>query len=175
MKELLYRIAEIEDISSLEILINSSYRGDESRSGWTNEADLLEGQRTDSKYLQGLLSQSNSTMLVAEYEAEIVGGVHLKMLDAGKAYLGMLAIKPGVQNRGFGRKLMNAAESWLRENWKTSIVRMTVIQKRVELIAWYERCGYLRTGEVEPFPYGDLSGGKPLMPDMEFIVLEKSI
>ena len=175
MKELFYRIAKIQDLPALEILINSSYRGNESRSGWTNEADLLEGRRTDSKYLQGLLSQSNSTILVAEFEAEIVGCVHLKMLDACKAYLGIFAIKPGAQNRGFGRNLMNAAESWLRKNWKTSIVRMTVIQKRLELIAWYERCGYLRTGEVEPFPYGDLSGGKPLILDMEFIVLEKSI
>ena len=175
MKEILYRKADIEDIPSLEKLINSSYRGDESRSGWTNEADLLEGRRTDSKYLQELLSQSNSIMLVAEYETEIVGGVHLKMLEAGKAYLGMLTITPKLQSRGFGRKLMNAAEAWLRNNWKISIVRMTVIQMRVELIAWYKRRGYLRTGGVEPFPYGDFSVGKPLLSDMEFVVLEKSI
>ena len=174
MPELLYRIAQTEDIPSLEKLINNSYRGHESRNGWTNEVDLLEGPRTDAKYLQDLLNQSNSIILVAESESTIVGSVHLSRLDAGKAYLGMLAIKSDWQNRGIGRQLMNAAESWLKKNWKTSTIRMTVIQKRVELIAWYERRGYHRTGETEPFPYGDLSVGKPLIRDMEFVVLEKS-
>ena len=52
---------------------------------------------------------------------------------------------------------------------------MTVIAQRAELIAWYERRGYARTGEARPFPYGDPRFGEPRRDDLSFLVLEKPL
>jgi len=165
--------ASEKDIPALVALVNSGYRGDSSRQGWTTEADLLGGMRIDEEAMLDLLNTSGSTVLKATgTNGAIQGCVHLQ--DDGKAlYLGMLTVSPTLQNAGIGRELMEAAEVFAHEKDFTAIT-MTVISVRDELIAWYKRRGYTDTGERKPFPMNDPRFGLPKQP-LEFIVMEKQL
>ena len=68
-------IATEKDIPQLNVLINSAYRGDSSKQGWTTEADLLDGIRTDEESLKELIQQPNSFMLKYEEENKILACV----------------------------------------------------------------------------------------------------
>jgi ribosomal protein S18 acetylase RimI-like enzyme len=171
------RPAVAADLPALVELVNSAYRGDSSRRGWTTEADLLGGQRTDVVTLGSQLEAA--TVLVAEEAGRLQGCVLVEpVVDAGRepeAYLGMLTVDPGIQTRGIGSVLLAAAEAFAREAIGARAMRMTVIAQREALIAWYERRGYARTGETEPFPYGDARFGLPKREDLHFIVLRKPL
>jgi len=161
------------DIPELVILINSAYRGESSKKGWTTEADLLDGQRTDVDSLEMLLTKSGSVIFkYVNAENKIAACVNLQQ-QGKKLYLGMLTVSPTLQGSGIGKKLLAASEQYARENMFEAI-RMTVISIRTELIAWYERHGYNRTGETQPFPTGDPKFGIPKQ-FLEFVVLEKNI
>jgi ribosomal protein S18 acetylase RimI-like enzyme len=187
MLPLVLRPAQLSDVSQLVPLINSAYRGDESRAGWTTEADLLGGQRTDPDSLGALIAQPDRVVLIAEAARDTprharadagVGCVYLERVEwrgTPAAYLGMLTIRPTSQGGGLGGVLLRGAEAHAGSAWGAACVRMTVIAQRSELIAWYERRGYTRTGETEPFPYGDARFGLPLRPDLHFIVLQKTL
>jgi len=175
---LLFRTATPSDLEALATLVNSAYRGDSSRAGWTTEADLLDGQRTDAESLAQILNPAplKQTLLVAvEPQEKIVGCVHLKQESSREAYLGLLTIRPSQQNSGLGRSLLEAAENFVRKTWQAQSLRMTVITLRPELIQWYERRGFQKTGELEKFPYGDPRFGLPKRPDLEFCVLRKNL
>lgn len=164
--------ASLEDVDKLEILINSAYRGESSKKGWTTEADLLGGIRIDLEALQDLISTDNSIILKFTEKNKILGCVNL--VAKGKAvYLGMLTVSPTEQQRGIGKKLMVASEEYAAENGFDEI-EMTVISQRSELISYYERRGYQQTGEKRPFPMNNPRFGKPKT-DLEFIVLRKSL
>jgi ribosomal protein S18 acetylase RimI-like enzyme len=160
------------DLSRLAVFVNSAYRGDSSRSGWTTEADLLDGQRTDAESLQSLLGPEQTILFAEDAGGEILGCVHLKKLE-DSAYLGMLTVHPQKQDQGLGRQILSAAESFAQEKWKVRAIQMTVISLREELIAWYERRGYIRTGQTEKFPYGDERFGLPKREGLKFCVLKK--
>lgn len=172
------RPARPEDAARLAALVNSAYRGDSSRAGWTTEADLLGGQRTDSAALTEFIDRgaksNDRVMLVHEAADELVACVQLERRPT-EAYLGMFTISPLLQARGIGRELLAAAETFVRQQWQLTRVMMTVIGQRHELIAWYERRGYTRTGETAAFPYGDPRFGEPKRPDLYFLVLAKSL
>ncbi len=166
-------IATGTDIPELVILINSAYRGESSKKGWTTEADLLDGQRTDIESLGMLLNKPGSVLLkYVNAENKISACVNLQQQER-KLYLGMLTVSPTLQGSGIGKKLLAASEQYAREN-NFEAIRMTVISLRLELIAWYERHGYNRTGETQPFPTGDPKFGIPKQ-FLEFVVLEKNI
>jgi len=166
-------IATGTDIPELVILINSAYRGESSKKGWTTEADLLDGQRTDIESLGMLLNKPGSVLLkYVNAENKISACVNLQQQER-KLYLGMLTVSPTLQGSGIGKKLLAASEQYAREN-NFEAIRMTVISIRLELIAWYERHGYNRTGETQPFPTGDPKFGIPKQ-FLEFVVLEKNI
>lgn len=165
-------IATIEDISSLNKLINSAYRGESSKKGWTTEANLLEGLRTTDQELAELIANPVNTILKFTENNLIIGCVLLVQKE-NKLYLGMLTVSPELQNSGVGKKLLHEAEIYAQQLGLPKIV-MTVISVREELIAWYKRNGYKDTGAREPFPASDVHipiSDKPL----EFIVLEKRI
>lgn len=165
--------ATVADIPELVALINSAYRGESSKQGWTTEADLLDGQRTDEEGMRVLLSKTGSIFLkCVNTENNICACVNLQQQDH-KLYLGMLTVSPLLQGSGIGKKLLAASEQYARENNFEAIL-MTVISIRSELIAWYERHGYNRTGETKPFPAGDPKFGIPKQ-FLEFVVLEKKI
>ncbi len=168
-----YRQATAADIPSLLELVNSAYRGDQSKKGWTTEADLLDGIRTDEQALTDLLSRQGSVILVQENdEGKIVGCVNLQT-QPGKLYLGMLTVSPTLQGGGIGKKLLYAADEFARQQ-QIPFIEMTVISVREELINWYKRHGYRETGEKKPFPSNDPRFGIPKQA-LEFIVLQKQI
>jgi len=166
-------IATKADIPELVILINSAYRGESSKKGWTTEADLLDGQRTDDDSLRMLLTKPGSILLKYVNEANKISACVNLQQQGKKIYLGMLTVAPSLQGSGIGKQLLSASEQYSREN-KFEAIRMTVISIRLELIAWYERHGYNRTGETQPFPTDDPKFGIPKQ-FLEFVVLEKNM
>ncbi|MGE0450515.1 MAG: GNAT family N-acetyltransferase [Vicinamibacterales bacterium] len=168
------RPATLEDAAEIVRLVNSAYRGESSRAGWTTEADLLGGQRVDEQAIAATLVSPKSVILLQVRHGSIVGCVHLESTgDAG--YLGMLTVAPTEQGRGLGRRLLEAAEAWATTHWAAAAMQMTVIAQRIELLAWYERRGYRKTGERRPFPYGDDRFGVPRRDDLVFDVLRKEL
>ncbi len=165
------------DIPLLNQLVNSAYRGDSSRRGWTTEADLLDGIRTDEESLRAMLRNPKAILLKYEADGQLLGCVYLEKKgdesENASLYLGMLTVSPDAQAGGIGNRLLAAAEQQARD-WQCRIIRMTVIPQRHELIAFYERRGYRTTGETEPFPMNDTRFGLPKQP-LSFIVLEKVI
>lgn len=165
--------ATFDDIPILAKLVNSAYRGDSSRKGWTTEADLLEGLRTDEQDLKELMGETGSIILKCLNEYGIICGSVYLQPKGQRIYLGMLTVDPELQGSGIGKLLLQSSEVYARERGFTSII-MTVISVRSELINWYKRHGYLETGKRKPFPTDKPSFGKPLQP-LEMLVLEKTI
>jgi GNAT superfamily N-acetyltransferase len=174
MSDLLYRPAAPADVPAIVALVESAYRGQQSRAGWTHEADLLDGQRTDAESVAALLSDPDSALLLAHQGSELVSCCHLQRQEK-YAYFGMFAVRPVLQGAGLGKQVIAAAERWVVDNWGLGEMRMTVISVRLELIEWYERRGYVRTGQTSPFPYGDERFGVPKRGDLEFEVLRKDL
>ncbi|MES2881494.1 MAG: GNAT family N-acetyltransferase [Bacteroidota bacterium] len=170
-EHLQFSFASSTDITSINVLVNSAYRGDSSKRGWTTEADLLDGIRTDEEGLKSMLAKPSSVIIQVREEKELVGCVYLEKQEA-KMYLGMLTVAPNLQARGIGKALLQKAEEYALQQKCTSII-MTVITRRSELIAWYERHGYSDTGERKPFP-ADPGFGLQKIP-LEFLVLEKPL
>jgi ribosomal protein S18 acetylase RimI-like enzyme len=171
-----FRRAHHDDVPAVVDLVESAYRGERSRSGWTTEADLLGGQRTDTDEIASLIAADDCRLLIAVDEhAAVVGCCHLRRRAGEVGYFGTFAVRPGLQGSGLGTALLTEAERCARQEWGVRRMRMTVISQRAELIAWYQRRGYRPTGEIEPFPYGDERAGRPLRADLEFCVLEKDI
>lgn len=165
-----------DDAEAIAALVNSAYRGDSSRAGWTTEADLVGGQRTDAPGILGTVESGNRRLLVHRAPGgELLACVLLECKPGGGCYLGMLTVRPDRQAAGIGRRLLAAAERYAAAELGASYVEMTVIALRGELIAWYERRGYSRTGERRAFPYGDERFGLPRRPDLEFEVLLKPL
>ena len=164
--------ATLEDVPELNILVNTAYRGDSSKKGWTTEADLLGGLRIDEEGLKDLINKSNAMILKYTENNKIIGSVLLEN-ELNYLYLGMLTVWPDLQGGGVGRKLLQAAEDMAKMSNLIKI-SMTVISVRAELIAWYERNGYKATGETKPFPMDDPKFGLPKQ-FLEFIVMEKAL
>jgi GNAT superfamily N-acetyltransferase len=118
-----------------------------------------------------LIGDPDSLLLLAEQPGRLVACCHLRRESRSTAYFGLFAVRPAEQGSGFGHALLEEARR-VAANWGCSTVRMTVIRQRDDLIAWYARRGFLLTGETAPFPYGDERFGRPLRPDLEFVVLE---
>ena len=174
MDDLQFRAATAADIDALVALVTSAYRGDASRQGWTTEADMLDGQRIDPEVLRHDIERPHSLVVVAEQDGVLLACAHVAEED-GAGYFGMFSVKPDLQGGGIGKRMMAETERIVRDEWTLPAMRMTVIDIRDELIAFYERRGYRRTGIKKPFPYGDARFGIPLREDIRFEVLEKPL
>jgi ribosomal protein S18 acetylase RimI-like enzyme len=176
MTNLTFRPATFADIPALVTLVTSAYRGDVSKQGWTTEADMLDGQRIDPEVLRQDIERPRSRVILAERldtnDLVLLACVHVAEED-GAGYLGMFSVRPDGQGGGIGKQVMREAERYAREDLQLPAMRMTVIDIRDELIAFYERRGYRRTGITKPFPYGDERFGIPKRDDLRFEVLEK--
>jgi len=168
------RCAAASDVPALVALVNSAYRGDSSRAGWTTEAHLLGGIRVDAERVEAAIEGDDHVVLVHESGDGMAGCVQLERTGES-CYVGMLTVHPALQSQGRGRKLLDAAERWASTRWQTRTMHMTVLAQRPELIAWYERRGYSATGERKPFPYGDERWGLPARSDLSFVVLRKTL
>ncbi len=169
-----FRNAVEADVPELVALVESAYRGDASRAGWTTEADYLEGQRTDPDGVRAVINTPDSVLLVVERAGELVACCQLEH-RGDHVYFGMFAVRPGLQGGGLGKEILAEAEHRARETWGAREMRMTVVNVREELIAYYVRRGYRRTGELSPFPYDDERFGVPLRDDLAFELLVKSL
>lgn len=168
--------AAVADLEAVAALVNGAYRGHGGRRGWTHEADYIDGARTSADALRAELSAQPDGVLLVWRDAaasEALGCVRLEPADADAWYLGMLSVRPDLQDRRLGRTILDAAEAWAAGRGARRL-RLTVINIRDTLIAWYERRGYARTGETQPFPYGDGRFGAPNRADLCFVVLEKA-
>ncbi|NED00123.1 GNAT family N-acetyltransferase [Streptomyces sp. SID6648] len=171
---LTFRDATEADVPALVALIESAYRGDSSRTGWTTEADILQGQRTDEQGVRDVVDAPASRLLAVERGGELVACCQLEH-RGDAAYFGMFAVRPGLQGGGLGKLIIAEAERTAKEGWDVGEMHMTVISVRDDLIAWYERRGYRRTGALTPFPYGDERFGIPQRDDLAFELLVKNI
>lgn len=187
MTGLQFRDASPADVPAIVALVTSAYRGEASRAGWTTEADLLDGARIDPELLRAEIERPRSRVLLAERgphagvaagdaaaAPRLVACAHVADED-GAGYFGMFAVRPGLQRAGIGHRVLAEAERIVREEWRLPSMRMSVIDLRDELIAWYQRRGYRRTGVYRPFPYGDPRFGIPRRDDLRFEILEKPL
>lgn len=172
--DLAFRSATLDDIDALIVLVESAYRGDASRKGWTTEADMLDGQRIDREGLVTLVSNPDARLVIVERDAVLVACCELQR-KGDHAYFGMFSVSPTEQGSGVGKQVLAEAERMARDEWSSREMQMTVIDIRSELIAWYERRGYVRTGIHRPFPYGDARYGLPKRADLRFEILSKPL
>jgi len=163
------RAATSDDVAALHPLIERAYRGDTAKAGWTHEADLLFDDRTSAAELASLIADPDRVILLAHRDGALIGCVQVARAGDDLAYLGMVTVEPTLQARGLGRRLLAAAESEAVARFGARRMEMTVIHRRAELIAWYERRGYAPTGETRPFPVD------PPRPELDFVVLEKAL
>ena len=174
MTDLHIRTATDADIEAIVALVTAAYRGESSRAGWTTEADLLDGPRIDPDVLRADIERPASRVLLAERDGALLACAHVaREGDAG--YFGMFSVLPGLQGAGIGKQVLAECERIARDEWALPRMRMTVIDLRDSLIAFYQRRGYRRTGTYKPFPYGDVRFGIPLRDDLRFEVLEKPL
>ncbi|MEW6539365.1 MAG: GNAT family N-acetyltransferase [Pseudomonadota bacterium] len=169
MTEIAVRAATPDDVVALHPLIERAYRGDTAKAGWTHEADLLFDDRTSAAELLALIADPDRVILLAHRDGALIGCVQVARVGNDLAYLGMLTVEPTLQASGLGRRLLAAAESEAVARFGARRMEMTVIHRRAELIAWYERCGYAPTGETRPFPVD------PPRPELDFVVLDKAL
>jgi len=168
------RIAGAGDVHAIVALVQSAYRGAASRAGWTTEAELLDGQRTDADAVAALIHAPASRILLCEQNGVLLASAHIE--KHGKTcHFGMFAVRPERQGGGLGRAMLAEAERMARAEWSCLEMQMTVITLRTELIVWYERRGYRRTGVFQPFPYGDVRFGLPKREDLRLEVLRKTL
>lgn len=179
-----FRFATQDDVPAIVALVESAYRGETSRRGWTTEADLLHGQRTDAAMVAEAMSRPGLFVLLAFDGEELVGSCELSdptvapqsPRGSGRAaYLGMFAVKPTLQGAGIGAAIVEEAARIARDEWGADALDLTTIRQREELIAWYERRGFVRTGEFRAFPYGDDRFGVPQRDDLEQAVLSRPL
>ncbi|KAK4031925.1 acetyltransferase [Parachaetomium inaequale] len=186
-----FRVATAEDLPLIHPLVESAYRGDESRLGWTTEADLLSGTRIDAEALLAKITDPAGAVLLAttttttpsqapggeEGKETLLACCEVVQRSTDTAYFGMFAVSPRQQGGGIGRRVLAHAEAHCRRAWGAQRLEMTVISSRRELLGWYARRGYRRTGEERPFPVEELAaqGGVVLVGDLRFVVLEKDL
>lgn len=167
------QIAGTKDIPAIKELLNSAYRGESSRKGWTTEADLIEGNvRTDEQNLSDVMAIPGSIFLkYTSAEGLVQGCVNLQVQNE-RVYLGMFSVNPALQGAGIGKIILRSAEEYALSQEADSIY-MSVISVRAELIAWYQRHGYMDTGERKAFKEDGLTGKH--LQELKFMTLEKRL
>jgi GNAT superfamily N-acetyltransferase len=181
MSSLSFGFARPDDIDEVVALVQSAYRGEHSRRGWTTEAELIDGQRIDAAMLTEVLETPGTVVLVARSGNRLVACCEIHRTDVPSphspttATFGMFAVDPDHQDAGIGSQVLAEAERIAAGDWGLQSMQLTVIDVRRELISWYQRRGYEPTGETRPFPHGDERFGLPRRDDLRFMVMEKSL
>lgn len=161
------------DVEKIVLLVESVYRGSSSKQGWTTEADLIDGQRTDQRMIRDMMNTpGNDFYVIPAQDKTLAASVHLKK-ESTSGYIGMLAVDTRFQNHKLGKKLLLFCEEQILL-WGLTKATMTVLNVRHELLAWYERFGYVRTGRVQEFPT-DPRYGIPKVTGLELLELAKPL
>ena len=169
------RLAGLRDVRAIHALVERAYRGEPARRGWTHEDDLLDGPRIPPDALEAILADPSQHVLVAEVDGVTTGCVRITDEGGGTACLGLLSVDPERQAQGLGRRLVQAAEAEAVRAFGATWIEMNVIRQRTELVAWYERRGYCRTGAEQPFPHDDTRFGRPRAEGLAFVMLGKDL
>ena len=167
-----FRQASLKDTTNIYRLVESAYRGEASRAGWTTEADLIDGQRTDTIEISCILNRTGNRIILCEEKEQLLGSMHIAQKE-DYAYLGMFAVRPDCQGKGVGKDMLSYAEDMVFSEMECNWLEMTVITQRKDLIGWYQRRGYEVSGKTRPFPYGDTRYGIPRRDDLILEVLKK--
>ncbi|PKS08377.1 hypothetical protein jhhlp_005321 [Lomentospora prolificans] len=172
-----YRVAVPDDAAQLQAFVKSAYRGESSRQGWTTEADLLSDERISIDGMMEKITTPDSSVLIVTNgdEKTFLACCEVLKRSDDLAYFGMFAVDPARQGQGLGRQVLAYAEMYCVKTWGVKKVEMSVIWTREELISWYVRRGYKKTGETRPFPYSELVNGVALRDDLYFDILEKDL
>ncbi len=173
MPNLIFSMAKISDAEQIMALVNSAYRGESSMLGWTTEADLLDGRRTDIEEISRLLAHEDAIILLCKMDEILLGSVLLQQVDE-RVELGMFAVHPLYQGAGIGKQLLLKAELMAAQTWVAKRLIMAVISCRKELIEFYERRGYRLTGQCKPFPVNSALW-TPKVDNLQLVYLEKSM
>lgn len=166
-----FRQAVIADAETIAQLVNAAYRGESSRAGWTTEADILDGLRTSANEVKRLIEAENTIILLCLKNADLLGSICMEQAPDA-IHIGMFVVNPTLQGSGIGKQLLAAAEKLAQQTWVTKKFQMHVITIRHELIAFYERRGYLRTGILSEFPLNPLVW-QPKLAGLQLETLEK--
>jgi ribosomal protein S18 acetylase RimI-like enzyme len=169
--------AELVDADAIAKLVNSAYRGDASRKGWTTEADILDGLRTSTQDVAKIIKRDDAFMLIGVLKDEVVACMsceHCVLAGHNAAQFGMIAVKPTLQNKGYGKLLMQAAEAMTMREWRVVGFYLTVISIRHELIEFYERLGFKKTGEFKDFPQNPAMW-QPKVADLNLLYMAKLV
>jgi ribosomal protein S18 acetylase RimI-like enzyme len=169
--------ASDSDFPAIISLVNAAYRGTGAVESWNIETGIIEGTRlTESLLREDMASRPDAHLMVTRDSEShaIIGTVWLEPRHDDVWYLGLFTIEPSLQKVHLGRALLSAAEDLAKAHGAKSI-RMSVLGVRTALISLHERRGYHRTGETEPYPYGDNRFGTPLRDDLSFVILVKQL
>ncbi len=171
-----FRQAVDADVSEIVALVQSAYRGETSKRGWTTEADLLDGQRTDATEVSEVIGSPGSRMVLAVHDPDAIAGCcQLEQRAENVGYFGLFAVRPELQGHGVGDALLTEVERVAVAELACMTMHLSVIVQRDQLIDWYGRRGYRRTGQLSPFPYGEPRFGVPRRPDLAFELLAKPL
>ena len=168
-----FRKAVLTDAEAIVKLANMAYRGESSRSGWTTEADILDGLRTTVNEVERLIASQNTIILLYLNDSELCGSICLDMTQSA-VHIGMFVVNPTLQANGIGKSLLAEAEKLAQRTWVVDKFQMHVITIRHELIAFYERRGYLPTGILSEFPVNPAIW-QPKLADLQLEALEKIV
>ena len=171
-----FRLATADDVDAVVALVQSAYRGEASRAGWTTEADLIDGQRTDAGLVLDTIAREGAAILLAETD-HLVACAEIAVYEGpgGGGYFGMFAVEPGLQGRGIGGAVLDEIERMAREDRGHDRLVLVVISLRTEMIDLYLRRGFVPTGDLVPFPYGEERYGRPRRDDLELLVMAKPL
>lgn len=164
-------MAKPDNVAVIAALVNLAYRPVGDSKGWTHESDIVDSLRVTHEQVQALFV-SDSFVFVAGQDSQLVACVYLSV-ENGCAHIGMLATHPALQAQGLGKKMLAHAEDYARENFPVKKFEMVVIQERVELVAFYLRRGYQKTGRVDDYPVS-AGVGVPKAQGLTIEVLQKA-
>lgn len=164
-----FKTAHPEDFQTISDLVNSAYRGDGSKQGWTTEADYIGGTRTTPELILAMLSTPRAQIELAFNESDnLIGCVYINREGTTRLYFGMLTTSPLYQGKGLGKKMISHVEGIAKKESFIEL-KITVLNVRAELIEFYERRGFKATGEFEKFPDNDPAFGIPKVPGLKLL------
>ena len=174
-----FRYATPSDIDAVVDLVQSAYRGERSRAGWTTEADLIDGPRTDAGLIAGIVERDDAVILLAidTDEGRPVGCAEISPFNGsgGGAYFGMFAVEPTRQGNGIGGAVLDEIERIARDDWGLDRLVLVVLSLRVDMLDLYMRRGFVPTGEMHRFPYDEPRYGTPRRDDLELLEMAKNL
>jgi len=165
------RVAEATDVQAIVQLVNQAYRPNTGAVGWTHESNWVSGGRTSVDQVMDLLLKPDSMILLKSVNSAIVACVHIEK-HGSISDIGMLAVNPSQQATGIGKQMLAHAEHYARTEYGAKKFAMLVISSRIELIAFYLRRGYKKTGVLMDYPI-TAGVGIPKYSGMTIEVLEK--